>query len=184
MIKKQLTIAAFAAITLLGADAASNGKLGSGDPYCWDTNQGIGCDPRDWFNGDHLDCRQTNYQQMNWAGSPKYSSLYSLYVKEEGKTSYIPGEWITVVVKVNRYPFKYRGLVLHASSATDRFVGEWRAAGNDLEQKMFFNPTPEKECIMHAQGDLKPLVSEFRFKAPPAGTGKVTFGCLLKIGPA
>uniref|UniRef100_A0A7S3Z5X5 Uncharacterized protein n=1 Tax=Lotharella globosa TaxID=91324 RepID=A0A7S3Z5X5_9EUKA len=37
---------------------------------------------------------------------------------------------------------------------------------------------------MHAQGDLKPLQTEFRFKAPSAGTGTITFHALIKVGPA
>mmetsp|Transcript_23922 Transcript_23922/g.40392 ORF Transcript_23922/g.40392 Transcript_23922/m.40392 type:complete len:1796 (-) Transcript_23922:370-5757(-) len=175
-----LCLGAIASLT----DAASNGKLGSGAPYCFDAMADIGCDPRDWHKGDFLDCRQNVILSMNWAGRPKYSSMYTLRLKDTGRTSYVPQEWITVVLEVNRYPFKYRGLVLHASSSSSRHVGQWQTTGNDAENREFWNPTVGKECIMHAQADLKPLQVEFRFKAPPAGTGTITFHALIKIGPA
>lgn len=176
---------AFAATIFFAADCASNGRLGSGPhPFCFNAEDNIGCDPRDWFEGNRLDCRQSTHAQMNWAGKTRYTNMYSLVLKDTGKTSYTPGEWITVQLKVNRYPFKYRGLVLHASSSNSNFVGTWRTTGNEDENRMFWMPTANKECIMHAQADLKPLLTEFRFRAPAAGTGTITFKGLIKIGPA
>jgi len=168
-------------LLLSPADGASNGKLGSGAPYCWNAQSPIGCHPNDWENGDPLQCTNP-YGPMEWAGRPKYSSLYELYV-EGNPGVYIPGEWLTVVLRVKRYPHKYRGLVLHASSSTDTHTGEWRVSGCD-EDKHFWNPTDAKECVMHSHADLKPLQSVFRFKAPPAGAGDITFRALIKEGPA
>ncbi|GAB5361995.1 hypothetical protein AAMO2058_000760100 [Amorphochlora amoebiformis] len=43
---------------------------------------------------------------------------------------------------------------------------------------------PHKKCIMHAHADPKPLKMTFRYKAPPAGAGRITFKALIKVGPA
>eukprot|EP00466_Bigelowiella_natans_P013709 jgi/Bigna1/90151/estExt_fgenesh1_pg.C_630093 len=83
---------------------------------------------------------------------------------------------------------KYRGLALQAQDSGEIFLScikiDHFATSLNQQGRTFFTPTQNRECIMHAQGDLKPLRTEFRFQAPPAGTGTIDFHALIKVGPA
>ncbi|GAB5361974.1 hypothetical protein AAMO2058_000758800 [Amorphochlora amoebiformis] len=163
------------------ADSASSGVIGSGNGYCWNTKDVIGCDPRNFTDpSDHLTCSE-NGGIMWWVGKPVYTKAFTLK-GPVGKTSYSPGEWILIELDVNIYTLKYRGLVLHASNATHDFLGEWIVAGDDGQTKLFWNPEPN--CLMHAQADLKPLKMKLRYKAPPKDSGTIHFHAMLKVGPA
>mmetsp|Transcript_16233 Transcript_16233/g.26375 ORF Transcript_16233/g.26375 Transcript_16233/m.26375 type:complete len:332 (-) Transcript_16233:114-1109(-) len=154
--------------------------------YCWDARDAIGCDPRNFVDGNHLKCSSA-YGPMSWAGRPVYSSAFSLRTgigpKSQDPTFYRPGEWMDIYLTVENYSQKYRGLALHAYNKTHSHIGLWSTTDSTFQ----FNRkwvSPEPGCIMHAQGDLKPLRTRFRFKGPPAGTGNITFQALIKVGPA
>jgi len=171
----------FFSVVVRRIDCASNGALGNGAPFCWNANWEIGCHPDDWIDSDRLRC-SSNFP-MNWAMKPRYTSAFSLSILGEEKESYIPSKYLTLALTVKKYPFKYRGLVCHATDDDGAMVGEWTRTVIGV-QSQFWNPTAQRECIMHRQGDLKPLKAIFRFKAPVAGTGKIRFQCLIKTGPA
>mmetsp|Transcript_13783 Transcript_13783/g.27891 ORF Transcript_13783/g.27891 Transcript_13783/m.27891 type:complete len:333 (-) Transcript_13783:364-1362(-) len=171
-------------ILLLGArNAEASSAGGNALGYCYDaTSPDIGCDPRNWVNGDHLKC--TRKADMNWAGKPVYSSAFTLRTgtgnPNQDPKSYVPGQWMSIYLDVKAYGHKYRGLVVQANSNSNRHVGTWNLTNND---NAFF-VTPEPGCVMHGQSDLKPLRVHFRYKAPPRGTGPITFKALIKVGPA
>mmetsp|Transcript_13384 Transcript_13384/g.24221 ORF Transcript_13384/g.24221 Transcript_13384/m.24221 type:complete len:1818 (-) Transcript_13384:501-5954(-) len=169
-------------LLIIGIGAASNGKLGSGDGFCWDVMKQIdeiGCDPKKWTGGDHEKCTMTG-RVMDWAGQPVYSSKFLLYT-DPGVTQYKAGEWLNIHLKTKAYADKFRGLVIHASDSNENMVGEWRATDDSGENAKFWHPAPN--CVLHTQGDLKPLLVSFQFKAP-ANAGTLKFHAMVKCGPA
>ena len=60
-------------------------------------------------------------------------------------------------------------------------VGEWRSPPEPGYPYRVDNPSCPNS-LLHAQADRKPYASHFVFKAPPAGTGKITFRALIKKG--
>ena len=76
---------------------------------------------------------------------------------------------------------------MHAVSANGTSVGHWPAQHEGL----FWSPPLEGEgghpcwrSLLHSDADEKPYAVHFRFHAPPAGTGSITFRTLIKRGPA
>ena len=97
--------------------------------------------------------------------------------------AYISGDWITISLHVLQYDKKYRGLLLHADDATGNKVGEWGLP--EMNDSPFWHPPVcGPKTVLHSGAAVKSLTSRFRFKAPPAGTGSITFKALIKVGPA
>ena len=96
---------------------------------------------------------------------------------------YTAGDWITISLHVLQYDKKYRGLLLHADDATGKKVGEWGLP--QMNDSPFWHPPVcGPKIVLHSGAAVKSLTSRFRFKAPPAGTGSITFKALVKVGPA
>ena len=78
---------------------------------------------------------------------------------------------------------KYIGLLLYAVNAGEVKVGTWELPM--VEPVMFWTP-PDPLCggnaVMHADATPKNYVHEFVFRAPPTGTGSITFRALIKHG--
>ena len=66
---------------------------------------------------------------MGWARAPTFSLAYSLRTGDgdpaDDPTSYTPGEWMEITLRVLEYSKKFRGLLLHANDADKNKVGEW-----------------------------------------------------------
>ena len=62
-----------------------------------------------------------------------------------------------------------------------RYVGNWEFPGAD--KQIFWSPP---ECgsthIIHKDANLKPLRAQLFFRAPPKGTGTISFRALIKRG--
>jgi hypothetical protein len=108
----------------------------------------------------------------------------SFQVKTDaGTTSYRPGEYLSIHVTSHDYDLKYRGILLHAVDENGVSVGEMRFPRSEKLPK-HHSPVECPHAALHTDAELKPFRSVFRFKAPEAGTGKLTFRCLVKTGPA
>ena len=96
--------------------------------------------------------------------------------------SYVGGDWITISLHVLQYDKKYRGLLLHADDEDGNKVGEWGLpeAG---DANFWHPPVCGPKTVLHTGAAIKSLTSRFRFRAPPAGTGTITFKALAKVGP-
>jgi len=148
-----------------------------------------GCDPANWYNGDRLNCSSTT-RNMNWATKPSRSSCYTVTAGDEASpaTKYKPNENIRIHVRVHCLHKLYRGILIYAVNSTEQKVGEWEIPAH---QPSFFSKPwesyddthPCKRTVMHATAEWKPLHSTLYFKAP-AGTGRITFRCLIKYGNA
>jgi hypothetical protein len=123
---------------------------------------------------------------MNWATKTKRSGCYKVFAGEDGNilTSYTPGQYIQMNIRVTCYAMTYRGLMMYAVDSTEKKVGDWVIP---VEEPDVFD-TPWKsathEChgtVMHASAEVKPYHSIFHFAAPPVGTGKITFRVLIKV---
>eukprot|EP00954_Amorphochlora_amoebiformis_P026230 1378012-Amorphochlora_amoeboformis.AAC.2 len=180
MIGSLLFLVVLVNVPLADASSAGGDQLGR----CFDARTDVGCDPKNWPGGDRLKCTIKN--TMDWAGKTTYTSAYSLRAVKgypyQDVTSYIPDEWLTILLDVKHYAFKWRGIAIHAIKKSDgaAYVGDWNMTSN--QNRMFV--VPGKGCIMHAQADIKPLRVAWRYKGPPAGTGTIQFKALIKYGPA
>ena len=97
--------------------------------------------------------------------------------------AYTGGDWITISLHVLQYDKKYRGLLLHADDAAGKKVGEWGLP--EMSSAPFWHPPVcGPKTVLHSGAAVKSLTSRFRFKAPPAGTGSITFKALTKVGAA
>ena len=78
---------------------------------------------------------------------------------------------------------KYIGLLLYAVDAQEKMVGSWEIPAET--PPVFWTP-PDPGCdgkaIMQADPTPKRYHEEFAFRAPPAGTGPITFRALIKQG--
>ena len=121
---------------------------------------------------------------MAWAKAPQRSDHYTLRsgngpAEASDSTTYRPNEFMTIHLQVLKTGWKYRGLLLNGVNDAGVIVGD------------FYNPSepgiPHPSCpgsILHADADRKPYSSQFRYQAPPKGTGRITFRALIKRGLA
>ena len=170
------------------SEAASSGKVADCDPY---SNTGWGCSG--WKNPevptkDCLDCQKGSNKtcgHMEWVHAPTRTDEYTLRAERLGevdRTSYIPGDLVDLTLRVKRRDYKYRGLLITAVDQRNATVGSWAiAGGNDA---LFWSPSTCPKSILHMSASVKPYTTSFTFRAPTAGTGKITFRCLIKRGPA
>jgi hypothetical protein len=148
-----------------------------------------GCDANQWVNGNRLNCRNKT-QIMPWATKPIRSDCYEVFAGTEAAavTSYTPDNYMYINVRVKCFKMMFRGILLYAVNKNETKVGEWYLP--DDEPAWFSQPwekTPGHTCekaVMHATAQWKPYYNTFHFKAPAAGTGDVTFRCLIKYGDA
>ena len=82
---------------------------------------------------------------------------------------------------------KYIGLLLYAvrtGDSSESKVGEWAIPLQ--EPAKFWTPPDSPGCdrraVMHRYAEPKHYLERFVFKAPPAGTGSITFRALIKQG--
>ena len=124
---------------------------------------------------------------MWWTGSPVYTNVYTLRtgtgLRQDDPVVYYPNEYVDLYLDVLNVTQKYRGLLLHAVDSNDTVIGEWEVTGSG-QDNLYFNPPHCPQSLMHTQAELKPSRSHFRFKAPPAGVGNITFYALIKVGTA
>ena len=96
--------------------------------------------------------------------------------------SYVGGDWISISLHVLQYDKKYRGLLLHADDKDGNKVGEWGLP--EVGDADFWHPPVcGPKTVLHTGAAIKSLTSRFRFRAPAAGTGTITFKALAKVGP-
>ena len=78
---------------------------------------------------------------------------------------------------------KYLGLLLYAVDEHERKVGSWEIP-LESDGKFWLPPDPacEGRSLMHADAELKGYQERFVFRAPPLGTGTITFRVLVKQG--
>jgi hypothetical protein len=152
---------------------------------CDATSPRFGCDPAFWDKGDRLKCANTT-QLMNWASKSVRTDCYEVFAgpEETYAKTYTPEEFIQIHVRVVCYKMLYRGLMMYAVDSEETKVGDW-----DLvqEQPPVFSLPWKSEThscygtVMHASAELKPYHSVIYFKAPPKGTGTITFRALIKV---
>ena len=175
-------------LTLLFFDACYGAS--DSDPgivsLCDATSPHWGCDPRFWKDGDRTQCLNTT-QKMSWASSPVPSDCFTIKAginEHNPTTSYTPNTIVPLHIRVTCYKMWYRGIMLYAIDGNGNKVGDWELVAQEPE--VFKRPWPEKSSncfgtLMHASAQYKPYHSVVYFKAPPAGTGTITFQCLIKV---
>jgi hypothetical protein len=141
-----------------------------------------GCDPQFWDNDDRLLCMNTT-NIMNWATRPIRSNCYEIF-EETRTTSYTPSELVTLTVLVKCLKMNFRGILIYAVDENNNRVGDWEITGE--EPPLYKRPWADKAnpcfgSLMHASAQNKPYVTRIYWKAPAAGTGTVTFRCLIKV---
>jgi hypothetical protein len=73
--------------------------------------------------------------------------------------------------------------MLQAVDSNEVIVGDWEITGNGEDNSYQKAPNCE-QSLVHNNAEIKPFRSHFMYKAPPAGTGNVTFYALIKVGTA
>lgn len=148
-----------------------------------------GCDPANWINGDRKHCSDTTHH-MGWANAPVNSTCYVLTSGEEESpsSSYIPGAYTYINLRVTCYRMAFRGILLYAVSANGSKIGDWYVTAESpaVWKEPWIN-LPGHSCersLMHASAAIKPYFSRFRFLGPVNGTGTITFKALIKQGDA
>ena len=99
----------------------------------------------------------------------------------------IPGKEESGTKTVANENAKYIGLLVYAVASADlneAKVGGWEVALDG--QPTFWTPPDEPGCngraLMHTDPSRKHVLERFLFRAPPAGTGPITFRALIKQG--
>jgi len=149
-----------------------------------------GCDPQFWPAGNRLKCMNASTQLMPWATKAKRSPCYQMLAGEESNptTSYTPGEYTQIHIRVTCYKMQYRGIMFYAVDANENKVGDWEFPEN--EPALFSKPwatqttNPCQKTNMHFSAEWKPYHASVFFKGPPAGTGPIKFRALFKHGNA
>ena len=127
---------------------------------------------------------------MYWVAAPERSHRYSVrtgdgcqFCSSGGDvTKYVPNEILTIYIRAYDYRHKYRGLMIHANDDDGNVVGEWVVPPDSTPQ--VHAPCSNPGVLLQTSAELKPSLLRLSWRAPPAGTGKVTFLALIKEGPA
>ena len=127
------------------------------------------------------------------------SAVYNLTASS---STYTPGELLHLELRVTQRLIlgwsnagkreqgnessKYIGLLLYAvrtNDASETKVGSWEVP-LQTPPKFFLPADPGcgMRAVMHAGAEPKGYIERFRFRAPPAGTGSLTFRALVKQG--
>lgn len=195
------SVSSYLLLLLVHAQATSNGvisiALGCTVDYAL-----LGCktawndttDPS--FNGStpmiRGSCLDSVKPYMEWTGAPKSTTAYSIRtgdgIKSEDMTAYSPDEYMNIYVRVLEPFSQYRGLLLYAVNASQNCssantyckVGDWVVPD---ERITYFSTTSNcKKSVIHSTSAIKQYLTIFTFRAPPAGTGTITFKILFKTG--
>jgi len=136
---------------------------------------------------------------MTAVAPPERSPVYRLTASA---THYVPGELLHLELRVTQRLIvakksagrlhagnesaKYIGILLYAVRSDDvseTKVGQWEIP---LQTPPRFHTPDDPGCgskaLMHANAERKSFIERFRFRAPEAGTGALTFRCLIKQG--
>ena len=146
----------------------------------------FGCEPRFWAGGNRLKCMNTS-QVMAWATKPSRSDCYEIIAGDTEAspvTSYVPGQILMLHLRVKCYNMLFRGIQIYGVDSTEQKVGDWDISAE--EPAIFRRPWTDSSSacygtLMHASAEYKPYHSVLYYVAPPAGTGKITFRCLIKV---
>ena len=135
---------------------------------------------------------------MTAVAPPERSAVYSFGVIS-GTTTYVPGQLLPFELNVTRRLIqgkrdqgrtlvanetsKYLGILLYAVNRRERKVGTWELPVSSTS-KFWLPPDPacEGRSLMHTDAQLKGYQERFVFRAPPAGTGPISFRVLVKQG--
>jgi len=129
---------------------------------------------------------------MKWTKAPIRTNDYTLRAGdnpcEADRTSYVPGEYVTIHLRTTRAKRQWRGLVLYAITAggtADNKVGTWELT-EQASKEMFWSPPNcgAQNTVFHISAQVKFYHHQFTFKAPPAGTGTIVFHTMIKRGEA
>ena len=99
----------------------------------------------------------------------------------DDETKYVPGSVVNLWVTTLEYTKKYKGFFARAVDEEGSPVGEWEFPGTD-SQTFWSPPECGSKHIIHKDADLKPFRVQIHYRAPPKGTGKITFHALIKRG--
>jgi len=126
---------------------------------------------------------------MSWATVAKRTDCYQIVAGDEANpsTTYVPGEFLNINIRVTCIDKQYRGILIYAVDANNNRVGNWTLPKQDppyFKQPWTDNTHPCFGSVMHATAEWKPYHSILYWKAPPTGTGAITFRCLIKYGNA
>lgn len=136
-----------------------------------------------------LDANLNNNKFMWWTGGPRATTQFTMRTGDGSAafdaTTYVPGRFVAVYIRALEFDVTYKGLLLYAKNSTGSKVGDWIVP---LETNPQFAAAPNSgimcnRSVMHINAEEKPYVAKFIFVAPPAGTGPITFKCMLKTGP-
>jgi len=93
-----------------------------------------------------------------------------------------------ITIHTTCFKKQFRGILLYAVDEEENRVGDWYVPFD--APQWFSHPWKEipghtcQNSLMHASAGLKPYLNIVKFLAPPAGTGTITFRCLIKEGVA
>ena len=95
----------------------------------------------------------------------------------------ITGKRDAGATSVGQESAKYLGLLMYAVDRFESKVGTWEIP-IDKETRFWLPPDPGcgGYSLMHMDAELKSFQERFIFRAPPAGTGPITFRVLVKQG--
>merc|ERR1719174_2658351 len=169
--------------------ANSIGKPG----MCYAKNPALGCSAWNrnaYGQWDPQDCGAGNHNKlMPWTVEPRHAPDLFTLEAAGGVCEYVPGEFISLIL-VSHSAEMFRGMMMYAVNDTEKEtrVGSWHLPTSSA--KKFWTPfanEPGHPCgpvLMHSSAEVKTHHEVLRFRAPPAGTGSITFRCLLKTDVA
>mmetsp|Transcript_7216 Transcript_7216/g.8152 ORF Transcript_7216/g.8152 Transcript_7216/m.8152 type:complete len:1138 (-) Transcript_7216:198-3611(-) len=134
-----------------------------------------GCDAHDATLGDTV---------MDWTTPMVRTDMYTIRsgdrACEHDRTHYVPDEYVTIYLRTTKARMQFRGLLLYADDSAGNKVGTWES----FDETYFWMPPNCNGAVMHLSAAPKHYLHTFRFRAPAAGTGPITFQGLIKRGEA
>lgn len=137
-------------------------------------------------------CQDANFNNakfMWWTGAPRNNNNFTMRAGNGDIAfdlkSYVPGRYVSIYIRAKVFDNTYKGLLLYAKNKNNTKVGDWIVPW-EASPQFAAAPNASIMCnrsVMHINAEEKPYVSKFIFVAPPAGTGPITFKCMLKTGP-
>lgn len=122
---------------------------------------------------------------MHWVHRAVHTDKYTLRagagLPSDDVTHYIPGCIAHLWVTTNHPDWKFRGFFARAVNEDGDPVGTWELPTN-LATSFWSPPECGPNHIIHRDARLKPFRFQLHFRAPPKGTGRITFHALIKQG--
>lgn len=125
---------------------------------------------------------------MWWVGYPKASPNHTLSTSDSilspnsGTTQYHPGQLVALFLRTTAARQNYKGILLYAVNSNETKVGQWSLTAQQQSYAQLYPAHVCQRSLMHLTATNKRYVDVFYFQAPPAGTGTITFRCLIKTG--